>query len=654
MRHNFFSPSPGERKSARWPERIWPLLVGVGQLFNGWRAEQHYRSFPELALYTKDDPPYVQFWPGVSIIVPARNEEHNLRGLLTSLVRQTYPLYEVIVVDDASTDGTAAIAREFADEGVRLLQISGPPEGWTGKNHACWVGARASIFPWLLFVDADTQLHPLALRSTLAFALEQQVEALSLFACQQCESFWERLLLPFAYQHYFVGIHARAVHASGGPALANGQYFLIKDSAYRSVGGHSANPASITDDISLAGSLKKAGSIPFVARGEAVLNVRMYTKLSEIAEGFGKNAYLFLSRSLITGIQTGLSTWLAAAVPWLVVEAIFRRSPWRARVALLAYLAQMGSALPWYWRFKVPLPYLTLAPLASVTFLGIALGSMLRVLTGRKLSWKGRSYRGSEPKQARYRLPRRWVLEMGQAMLFKTARSIVDDSALAIRSLPLSPNVVGLEHLPAEGSFVLLANHYQRPGLWIGWSGAALINAVTSQRDVDIHLVTTDRARLGRFEVPGTHWIFERVAAVWGLQRVTPEAFGAQAEGRQRYVLLHLMRLLRRRQQRPVCLILMPEGDEGNADGLVEAAPGSGRALAAISGMDIPLVPAAVWEENGRLQVRFGEPFALAPDSQALSSRFQDRVYSEKIMLELARLLPPALRGRYAARVALR
>ena len=642
-----------KRRLGRWRERAWPLLVGFGQLFNGWRAEQHYRSFPELSLYTGDDPPFASSWPGVSVIVPARNEERNLRGLLSSLVQQSYPLYEVIVVDDDSTDGTADIMREFSSQGVRLLQTSGPPEGWTGKNRACWLGAGASVYPWLLFVDADTQLRPLALRSTLAFALEQQLEVLSLFAQQRCESFWERLLLPFAYQNYFVGIQARTVHAERGPALANGQYFLIKDAVYRSVGGHAANRASITDDISLADSLKRVGAVPFVARGEAVLSVRMYTQFSELAEGFGKNAYLFLSRSWRTGMQTALSTWLAAAVPWLFVDGVLRRSPWRIRLAMLAYLAQLGGALSWYRRFKVPRGYLFLTPLASVTFLGIALGSMLRVLTGRKLAWKGRSYRGVVPKQPRYPFPRRWILEMGQAMLFKTPRSIVEDSALAVHSMPVAPQVSGLEHLPPEGSFVLLANHYQRPGLWIGWSGAVLIEAVTSQRDVEIQFVTTDRARVGRFEVPGTHWIFERVATVWGLQRVTPGVFGVRDERRQRYALLHLMRVLRRRSQPPVCLIMMPEGDEGTASGLIEPVPGSGRALAAISGLGIPLVPAAVWEEDGRLQVRFGQAFALASNADDLADKGQERVYAEKIMLALAGLLPPALRGRYAARTVL-
>jgi len=319
-------------KQGRARSIVWPILVAIGQIVNGWRARRNYLSLPEVLPLDSQKPPYGEQWPGVSIIVPARNEEVNLPRLLNSLVAQDYPLYEVIVVDDASTDGTAAVVRRYEAEGVCLLLTDGPPKGWTGRNAACWRGAEASHYPWLLFVDADTELAPLALRSSLHFALAQHIQALSLFTRQRCETLWERLLLPFAYQQYFVSVNARRVHAAGGPSLANGQYFLISRTVYQQVGGHAANAQSIIDDVALATSLKKAGVIPLACRGEAMVAVRMYTGLRAIIAGFGKNSYLFLRKSPLTGTQTALSTALAASVVTLLLNAWWKRSKYHARL----------------------------------------------------------------------------------------------------------------------------------------------------------------------------------------------------------------------------------------------------------------------------------------------------------------------------------
>ncbi len=601
---------------------IWPLIVLGGQLVNGWRAERNYQSLPEVLPTQRQDPPG-NAWPGISVIVPARNEAHHLPRLLVSLIEQDYPLYEVIVVDDASTDSTAEIVQRYQDAGVRLLHSDGPPSGWTGKNAACWRGAKASVYPWLLFVDADTTLAPAALRSSIVFALEREALAISLFTQQQCETFWERLLLPFAYQQYFVGVHARRIHAQRGPALANGQYFLIARDAYRSAGGHAANRQSIIDDVALATRLKKVGIVPLACRGEQLVSVRMYIGLRAIIAGFGKNSYLFLRQSPLTGVQTAASNALAASIVPLCFNAMRSKSLRLALYALLASSAQAVSMRSWLRRFSVSWPYALLAPFAAICFLAIALNSMLRALIGRTQSWKDRSY--SFPR-VRYRLPRRWIMEMGRALLFNTPRSIIEDFRLAVDALPNPPDVIGTEHIPPAGSFVLVSNHYQRLDLWIGWSGALLIDMLARQCDIDMYYVTTDRARIGTWTVPGTRWLIERVASVWGLVLVTPPTVANEQSDGQRYALLRILRLLKRKSDSSICIGMMPEGDEGNTQGLIEALPGTGRALYALSRQALPILPAAVWEEDGQLHARFGEPFALASRHEALHEKDSERL----------------------------
>ena len=352
---------------------------------------RNYQTLPEIVPVITDDRVRAEDFPGISIIVPARNEEANVPRLLASLVCQDYPQYEIIVVNDASTDNTAAIVQAYTKDGVRLISIDGPPEGWTGKNYACWTGAGYARYPWLLFVDADTELASCALRSTIQFAVKRDVDALSLFPQQRCETFWERLLLPFAYQQYFVGTNAR-VNESNGPALANGQYFFIHRNAYERVNGHAANAGSIVDDAALAVSLKREGIVALACRGEGLVSVRMYTNLQQIANGFGKNIYPYLQQSPLTGIQTAVSTALASSVALLFVDARREKSYSLFFIAVLAYSAQVLSALPWLKHFGIARWYALLSPFSALTFLAIAINSLLHTIVGHSVVWKGRSY----------------------------------------------------------------------------------------------------------------------------------------------------------------------------------------------------------------------------------------------------------------------
>lgn len=374
----------------------WPFLVLAGQLVSGVRAKQNYDTLPEIMPCTDASAEQETSFPGISVIVPARNEAATLPRLLTSLLAQDYHPYEVLVVDDDSTDETAAIVQRYRDRGVELLSVAGPPPGWTGKNHACWIGATHARYSWLLFVDADTELAPSALHSTSCFVREHAISFVSLFARQRCETFWERLLLPFAYQQYFVSTDARVNNLSG-PALANGQYLLIHSAVYHAVGGHAAIAGSIIDDVALAVRVKRAGIAAVACRGEQLVSVRMYTNLRQIVHGFGKNSFPYLQQSPLRGIQTALSTTFASAVGLLFIEAAWKKSSRLFALALLAYCAQVLNALLWLRHFgihpRLALRYALLTPGAALVFLAIALSSLLHSITGRSVAWKGRSYK---------------------------------------------------------------------------------------------------------------------------------------------------------------------------------------------------------------------------------------------------------------------
>jgi hypothetical protein len=260
-----------------------------------------------------------------------------------------------------------------------------------------------------------------------------------------------------------------------------------------------------------------------------------------------------------------------------------------------------------------------------------------------------------EPKRSkaeRYRMPRRWMLEMGRDLLFKRPRSIVADSALAVRSLPRSPVVEGLEHIPSSGSFLLATNHCQRSDLWIGWAISLLIDCIDRQREdhPSPHVVTTDRALFDGFTVPGSRWLFERVALAWNLVLMTPPEVEHHEPGcSRRSALRQCLSIVQRENGRAVYFALAPEGLAGTARGLGETVPGSGRSLLALAGRGLPILPAVVWEETpGKLHARFGPIWQPAPPPDLQGTRAAlDEWGREQLMRRLAALLPAALRGRY-------
>jgi chlorobactene glucosyltransferase len=364
------------------------IVAGAGAL-----SLARYRRLPEVQPAARDMAMETD-WPLVSIIVPARNEERNLPALLDSLLAQDYPAFEVIVVDDASTDATGALADAFAarDRRLRVIHTMGPEPGWTGKNAACWRGARAARGAWLLFTDADTRHTAGALREAMRVARRAQADAVSLFPQQRCETFWERLLLPFAFQQYFTGARTGALDKPGAPALANGQYFLISRRAYAAAGGHAAVAASIIEDVALAGALKRAGYPTLAARGEKLVSVRMYGSLGELVEGFTKNAAPFVRAQRASGALVALSCAASAATPAALVRALASGNPAGVAGALAAWSAQTLALMPWMRAFGAPRRYAALGPLAALLFTGVAFSSFAHALLRWPVRWKGRDY----------------------------------------------------------------------------------------------------------------------------------------------------------------------------------------------------------------------------------------------------------------------
>jgi chlorobactene glucosyltransferase len=380
--------------------------------WSAWRANAHYLALPELRSpdFARGDgqrvpplPPAEGKGEGsvpiVSIIIPTRDEATRLPHLLRALgplVRGAGSVRETIVVDDASRDGTGDLARAAGARVLRLEEAD-RPDGWLGKPHACSRGAEVASGEWLLFLDADVEVDARAVDAALCHATSHSLDAVSLMLRQRCATFWERLLLPFAYQQLFAGQRpSPSVDQRAGEAILNGQLILVRADVYRSIGGHSAVRGSIVEDVALAGALVAAGCRVRTLRGETLGAVRMYEDLGSIRRGFGKNAYAFLAQAPLRGARIAASTAAATLTLALLAAALPVRGPGRwmfLAAGTAAWLAQAAALAPWLRRSGAPAAFALLQPLAALVFQAIALESTARSLLGLGLTWKGRTYR---------------------------------------------------------------------------------------------------------------------------------------------------------------------------------------------------------------------------------------------------------------------
>ena len=336
----------------------------------------------------------------VSIVVPARDEERSIERCVRSLLAQNLANFEVIVVDDRSTDQTGAILQTIAAEDRRLRVIDGEalPDDWVGKPWALVQGARAARGSWLLFTDADSYHEPFATRSVLAFAEAMDVDGVTLATRQELGSFWEEAVLPaiLGIVLFTVGPFDAINDPKNPVAIANGQYIFISRRAYTALGGHETVKMQIAEDLEFARMIKRDGRFRMVlAGGEDLASVRMYHSLGEIWNGFTKNIYVGAEgkpERLIGGIV--FLAALSVAPPLLAINAVARKRPLEALEAVAAITATIATATWAIGQTRMSRSLGLFAPLGFAVLAGITANSVVRVISGRGVSWRGRTYSG--------------------------------------------------------------------------------------------------------------------------------------------------------------------------------------------------------------------------------------------------------------------
>jgi chlorobactene glucosyltransferase len=345
--------------------------------------------------------------PCVSILVPARDEAANIAECLRSLLAQRYPADEILVLDDHSTDNTAAIVQSIAAEqgGGRLRLLPGRerPEGWTGKNWACHQLSEAARGDWFLFTDADTRHEPDSLAAALALAQRYDADLVSLLPRQVTATLGERLLvsqLPLIiYAFLPLALVPRRDRWAKAFAGAFGPYLFFRRTWYEHLGGFAAVRGLFSEDMQFAVATKRRGGRLVLADGAAVLSCRMYRGFADAWRGMTRNALPAALGSPVIFWAFALAWAAIFALPPATVLGLFVRqlvgqttmpTP-LARLALAATGGQLALRLAIGQRHRWPLGELALQPLSAFLTLAMLADSYRRHRTG-AVTWRGRRY----------------------------------------------------------------------------------------------------------------------------------------------------------------------------------------------------------------------------------------------------------------------
>jgi chlorobactene glucosyltransferase len=342
--------------------------------------------------------------PFVEIIIPARNEERNISPLLASLLAQRYPAgrWRITVVDDASTDRTSQIVAEIARRHPEVRLVSAPPlpAGWTGKNHAMHTGFLASSAQaeYLLFVDADTRHAPCMLSTVVRRAQEMQIELLSLVIDVEMRSFWERVIVPQVGELYTLLVGTMdGVNSPGGQAAANGQFLLMRRDLYAMLGALDSVRGDVAEDRAIASAARAAGHHIRLDYGRRLVRARVYSSLGEMWAGYSKTLFWASGHNTWKTLVVALALALYALIPPAALLHALLHGSFRGRANALRYAPL--QLLPMLALRAAICTQVGVPPVYALTYpLGVAIGdamllySAYRVLSGKGVQWKGRTY----------------------------------------------------------------------------------------------------------------------------------------------------------------------------------------------------------------------------------------------------------------------
>lgn len=372
---------------------LW--LLGAALTLRGLRQQQPLAIAADETLRLADA-------PLVSVLVPARNEEGRvLPACLRSILSQDYGRFEVVAVNDRSTDATGPILHGIAKADERLRVIDGvePPPGWLGKPHALHQALLAAKGEWILATDADMLFEREVVRTAVAHALKNNYDAVTLVPHIISLTFWERVFIPvFGWFMVIAAPVQRVNNPARREAMGVGGFFLVRREWLRRVGEYAALRGEVAEDLRLAELLKQAGARLRIEYAPTLISTRMYPTFREIWEGFSKNLFAGARFNLLWTALGGFGVLLFMVAPFVIAVAC-AIALWAGAPAelmrllvptLLVWMIQVANFAVINSTFNSPIAYALTVPLGHALFVAILFNSAFKIRFGRGVTWKGR------------------------------------------------------------------------------------------------------------------------------------------------------------------------------------------------------------------------------------------------------------------------
>jgi cellulose synthase/poly-beta-1,6-N-acetylglucosamine synthase-like glycosyltransferase len=386
---------------------IWiGLLVGILLVWLTRHIELARAGKQVVTLRPSDARGALPSVPKVSVLVAAKDEEANIGTCAATWLTQDYPDYEVIIIDDRSTDRTGEILRDIRKSdphgaNLQVLTVQELPAGWAGKNNAMRMGIQSARGQWLLLSDADCrQTCDQTISVAMNYALREKVDLLSILPVLDTQTVWERIIQPVAGAVMVYWFNPVKVNdPAGKAAYANGAFMLIRKDAYEAVGGHAAVRRQLNEDLHMAKLIKQQGLRLRVVQSEGLYLTRMYRNFHETWRGwsrifygcFGSVGRLLISMMFL--LVMSLLPWFSLAAGWAAVAAgAGGRWRWVAYMSTATILAQLSVLTRFYKISKSHVRYVITWPIGAALCVGMLTSAIFKTLGWTGTAWRGRVY----------------------------------------------------------------------------------------------------------------------------------------------------------------------------------------------------------------------------------------------------------------------